>query len=126
MNKKRREQLNKAITLIESARGELGPALDASEHNTLEEDSRAIQAFDKLVDEAKGILTECKDEEQDYLDNMPEAMQNGAKGDAVQDAVDNIDNAITALEDFNSNGDEVGDIDSKLEEAIDYINEATA
>lgn len=52
-----------------------------------------------------GELENARDEEQAYRENMPEAIQAGAKGDAAQEAedalteaVDEISNAISGLE----------------------------
>ena len=51
---------------------------------------------------------DLRDEEQAYLDNMSESFQNGDKGDAAQNAIDELDNA-----------------DSYLDRAIDGLNEDT-
>lgn len=45
------------------------------------------------------------DEEQTALENLPEAFQEGEKGDTMQEAIDNLSNA--------------------MDEATEYINEAT-
>lgn len=56
----------------------------------------------------KDKVSDLRDEEQEYLDNMPEGLQNGDKGDAAQSAIDELDNA-----------------DSYLDRAIDGLNEDT-
>jgi hypothetical protein len=38
-----------------------------------------------------------RDDEQDYLDNMPEGIKDGDKGDKSQEAIDYLDSAIDAL-----------------------------
>lgn len=48
------------------------------------------------------------DEEQTVLENLPEAFQEGEKGDTMQEAIDNLSNAMDAID-----------------EATEYINEAT-
>lgn len=53
-----------------------------------------------LVEEAKSILETCRDEEQDYKDGMPEAIQNGQKGDAADEVVSALEDAISALDDI--------------------------
>ena len=62
-----------------------------------------------LLEEAQSILEDCREEEQEYLDNMPENLQYSEKHDMAEEAV-------TALE---------GACESVLE-AIDSVNEATA
>lgn len=53
-------------------------------------------------------INEIKDQEQTYFDNMPEAIQDGERGEAAE-------NAISALEDALSSIDEVA---GSLQEAI--------
>lgn len=41
---------------------------------------------------------EClKDDEQEYFDNMPENFQYGERGEAAEEAIDNIDSAIDSI-----------------------------
>lgn len=61
---------------------------------------------DELV-EIRDAIEALKDEEQEYYDNMPEAFQNGEKGDSAQTAIIALDNACACLE-----------------EVSDYLNEA--
>lgn len=63
---------------------------------------------DKIISELQGLsaqLGEIASEEQDYYDNMPESFQSGEKGEAaqataeaLQAAVDAIDEQISELE----------------------------
>lgn len=53
-------------------------------------------------------LEELRDEEQEYMDNMPENLQCSEKYEIAGEAVNNLDSAI-----------------GSLEEAIDYANEAS-
>lgn len=50
-----------------------------------------------LMEEAQGILETCKDEEQEYYDNMPESFQNGEKGSAAQEATSALECACDSL-----------------------------
>lgn len=59
-----------------------------------------------LLQEASSILAEAASDEQEYFDNMPEGLQSGDKGQqaetaagALQEAVDEIDNQISNIED---------------------------
>lgn len=47
----------------------------------------------ELIDRARGILEEVRDEEQESFDNLPEGLQEGEKGERMQENID-------ALEEF--------------------------
>lgn len=79
MNKERRAAIAKAISLIEDAEGKIA--------------------------EAKSMLEEARDDEQDYYDNMPESFQGGEKGIAAEAAISDIEDAITQLEDMETSAE---------------------
>lgn len=54
-------------------------------------------------------LEELRDEEQDYMDNIPENLQQSDRHYAAEEAVSNLESAIDSLS-----------------EAIDYANEASS
>lgn len=65
---------------------------------------KAIEAITAKLDELKGEIETLQQEEQDYFDNMPESFQNDDKGeraqaaaDALQEAIDQCDEAINSL-----------------------------
>ncbi len=47
-----------------------------------------------------------KDEEQEYLDNMPESLQGGDKAEAAEAAITALDEVVTDLEELMSDLDE--------------------
>jgi uncharacterized coiled-coil DUF342 family protein len=56
--------------------------------------------IDEIVGELKDIeerLQTLKDEEQETYDNMPENMQAGEKGEAMQQVVENLDSAVSSV-----------------------------
>lgn len=58
--------------------------------------------IESIVESIQGIKSDVdttKDEEQEYLDNLPENMQQGEKGETAQAAVDALDAAINSLDD---------------------------
>lgn len=66
----------------------------------------AIEAIRQRLDDIIGEVETLKDEEQDYLDNMPENMQQGEKGSQAETAVE----ALTdACESINSAVDQLGE-----------------
>ena len=62
-----------------------------------------VEQLAEQLDSVKTQLEDLRDEEQEYFDNMPESLQGGEKGDAAQEAVNQLDSAIDALDiDFDS------------------------
>ena len=59
-----------------------------------------------LLSEAKEIIEDVQEQEQEYMDNMPESMQDGEKGMKVNEG-------LQAL----------GDADMSCEEAIEHLQE---
>lgn len=59
------------------------------------------------IQEAYDSLEEIRDEEEEAYDNLPESMQDGERGDMMQDAIDNLDDAISSLDDVISSLEEV-------------------
>lgn len=59
------------------------------------------KAFD-LVAQAKDILEEVKDEEQEAHDNLPENFQYGEKGEEMEGYIEMIDEAFNYLDDASS------------------------
>ena len=52
-----------------------------------------------LIEDAKNILEEVKDEEETAMDNMPENLQGTARYEQMEDAVCNLEDAVCNLED---------------------------
>lgn len=50
-----------------------------------------------LIERGLEILETCRDEEQEYYDNMPESFQNGDKGQSATAAVDVLETAIDQI-----------------------------
>ena len=61
----------------------------------------------ELINEAKDLIAQAAEGEQEAYDNMPESFQMGDKGDKAQEIVSNLEM-----------------LDSDLESPIDTINEA--
>lgn len=64
------------------------------------------KVWDSLC-EIEATLESLRDDEQDYLDNIPENLQSSERYEIAESAVDSLDSAL-----------------SSLEEAMDYIDEA--
>ena len=59
---------------------------------------RIQEIIDKIVDAADN-LDVIKDEEQEVFDNMPENFQCAERGEAIQECVDDLDDAVSGLQD---------------------------
>lgn len=60
------------------------------------------------LEEVKGMIEICRDEEQEAFDNMPESLQSGEKGQAAEDAISALEDAVNGFE----------EIVSQIEDAI--------
>ena len=67
---------------------------------------KELQGYANSLEEIKRAIEEMRDDEECKFDNMPEGLQESERGEAMQEAIDNLESAS-----------------SSLEEAIDYINE---
>lgn len=79
MNKERRKELGHAIEKLDGIRAAL------------------TQAKEDL-EEVKGDIEGLKDDETEYYENMPEAFQQGEKGEVAQAAISEMDEAISSIE----------------------------
>lgn len=59
---------------------------------------KRLEEAQQKLEEAMSIIEECKDEEQDAYDNLPESFQEGERGSVMSDAIDALDNACTDLD----------------------------
>lgn len=60
--------------------------------------SERCGSIQDLIEELKGEIEQIQENEQNKFDNMPESLQNGEKGEAVQSAIDSLVDVINALE----------------------------
>ena len=68
---------------------------------------KSIKKIYDLLEEAMQEIEALQEEEQDALDNLPESLQEGERGQAMQEAADNLESAA-----------------SSVQEALDYLEEA--
>lgn len=59
---------------------------------------KQLAEVSSILETAKGMLEEIRDDEQDYFDNMPENLQGSERGEASEEAIDAMDEAIESLE----------------------------
>jgi len=75
-----------------------------------------LTAAQEILDDAKNRIEFCRDDEQDAYDNLPESLQEGEKGDAMQENIDALDEAFYNLDEMS---DTIGETIEKIQEAID-------
>lgn len=76
-----------------------------------------LDARDRVQDIHDALET-LRDDEQDAFDNLPESLQDGERGNAMQDAIGRMDDALAALSDVIEACD--------LDEAFSAIDDARA
>lgn len=69
---------------------------------------KELQGYVESLDEIKSNIETMMEEEQSKLDNMPESLQESERGEAMSEAIENLESAS-----------------SSLEEAIGYLEEIT-
>ena len=57
-----------------------------------------IEIVASSIENAISELEMCRDEEQNYYDNMPDPLRYSTKGEAADDCISNLDDAISSLE----------------------------
>ncbi len=66
------------------------------------------------LSEIRDSIESVRDEEQDYLNNLPENMADGERAEKAQAAIDALDEALSSLDDSETN---LGEINTNLESA---------
>ena len=60
---------------------------------------KAIEKISDKLEELQAELQMLKDEEEEAYDNLPESLQDGEKGEAMQETIEYLDNADSFIED---------------------------
>jgi DNA repair exonuclease SbcCD ATPase subunit len=119
MNNDQRKQLKEQVTEFNNTATELINRLEAADSlETLEEQQNLVSEIHDAVEGFKDQVTALKDEEQEKLDNMGEALRAGPRGEGIQEAVDTLETAeqeldevISACDDFNFDEPDWSNID---------------
>ncbi len=67
---------------------------------------KAIAALQSKLEDLAGEVTAIAEEEREYYDNMPEAFQQGEKGDAAESAASTLEEVAGELENLVSQLDD--------------------
>lgn len=65
--------------------------------------NRIMEEIEKLMDDVE----EVQNEEQEAYDDMPEQFQEGERGEAMQEAIDNLDSAWSSLKEAKDTLEEI-------------------
>lgn len=60
---------------------------------------KEIRSIISGIEEIKDKLDSIRDDEQEYYDNIPENLQESARAQNSEEAIDSMDNVISSLED---------------------------
>lgn len=63
---------------------------------------KIIRAALDAIETAKAELEQARDDEQEALDALPDALQSSERGQKMTDCVDTLSGAIDAIEEFSS------------------------
>ena len=63
---------------------------------------KRLAEIQERLQDIMSALDEIRNEEQEAYDNLPESIQYSERGDAMTDAIDNIDEAVSTLEDVDT------------------------
>lgn len=88
MNKTQRREITEAFDAMDS---------DVERIATLET-AEQREEYAKELEDLKETLEGIRDAEQEKFDNMPEGLQGSERGEAIENAVGELDGAITDLE----------------------------
>lgn len=78
--------------------------MNRERRKTLAELTTRVDSAIEDLTALKGEIEDVRDEEQEYLDNMPESLQEGDRAMAAQAAIDSLEEAIDAIEEATDAG----------------------
>ena len=68
---------------------------------------KKIEKIREDLDGLMALVEELAEEEQEAFDNLPESLQDTERGEAMQTAIDNLDNLQNSLEEAGEYCDEI-------------------
>lgn len=112
MNNSRRKQLKSLVNDASTLNKEWDHL-----RNEFEQVKSRIEDWTAKVVTLKDDTETLRDEEQDYKDNMPESIQDGDKGNAADDAISAIEEAMDKFDDIIQSVETINDFDASEIEA---------
>ena len=112
MNKQRRKEINAVVNKMYGIQNKLQSAFDDT------------VIYDALSDICSDVQSIYEDEEY-YMNNIPENMQSGQRYASAEEACNNLENAIDSIEYAMNNVNDKDNVNDSIEEAIGYLNDAS-
>jgi hypothetical protein len=124
MNNDRRKALTKANKEFAAAANVLVELKDEWTQIKADFEERRVAAVAAL-DEVKSTVEGLRDEEQDYYDNMPDALQGSDKGQNAEQAISNMDQVIDTIDTLVGEEDlDEADPDNAIADVEGWLEEA--
>ena len=138
MNKTRRNAITKIIDSIQDARATI-----QAERTTYADWETVVRKLEDLIPDVASV-EEIRDEEQEPFDNLPEGLQSSERGNAMEEAISNLDSAIDGINELSDKfedapeenlspdeldvflGELVDSFDEALDEISDFLTDASA
>lgn len=102
MNKQQRKQIaelaNELSILDAVGLMEMKPTDEIKQQLMLAPEASLWDVIEAKLDEFKSRVESIRDEEQEKYDNMPESLQGGDKGDAMQEGIQYLEDSMDALD----------------------------
>lgn len=61
-------------------------------------DRKLVSEWSDKLDKIKSEIEAMKEEQEIRFDNMPESLQDSERGEEMQEAIDNLDNAVCSID----------------------------
>ncbi|NHT78950.1 hypothetical protein G8E10_24940 [Rhizobiaceae bacterium CRRU44] len=90
--------------------------MNKARRNTLSKVQTRLEELAALASEIRELIEAARDEEQEYRDNMPESFADGEKGEAADNAIAAMEEAMSVLE----------TIEGEATEASEHLDTAAA
>lgn len=103
MNANRRKMLSQLCENLESLSAEIEIlAVDETQSGkeSVEQRNARIVGWQSKLEDLHSSLEECRLDEEEYFDNMPESLQGGEKGTMSEDAVSEMESALEKIEEL--------------------------
>ncbi len=125
MNKDRLQNISDLVNFIEAFKIAASKHMEASitvEYNvgkSGKKQRREEGSITGLLEKIEQDIEDIKGEEEEYKDNMPEALQNSDKGETADNAISSLEDAVSSLTEVKDKLD--GDLFEELDNTISSL-----
>ena len=89
-----------------------GAAMNKERRRKIDKAVENVNSLQNVLEELQQQIEEIRDEEQDYLDNIPENLQNSERYETAENDLDNLEEAVNWFDNI-----DIDELLSLLEEA---------